>query len=504
MKKTTPAEIIEIPIFEGRVLKARRVLMLNSYLKLDPNNPRLQSTLIAANNGKLPTLSQEELRKFVWEQFDAQALTNSIRESGGIKDPILCRPDGTVVDGNCRLVALTELAKENPKFQSTIVHVLPKETTENDVLTLLVRTHGDGAPKSWSALDQDKTMAKLIEPVGTLTVRQYCLANSAKEKTVWATLKALKLLAIYQKETGDYRVNVWAYLKKYVSQNVIRKFRKIRAEQGLPCLVSYEKTFETWLFHEISKGHIQDNRYVGYAAMIYCDPEKKDLLEKGYDPRNFVETEARRSAEKPFDTRAVVHQLMSRLEKHTPFLPNNPLDGPEVHQLLALESLLKTKIPDAFRKGKCFQEAIREPQTAQLKSDKSFKGSLDFIGQLKTNEQIERGLRFAQDYFSGTPIDTLEKKWKIGDGSAKGNTAKHIILKVLRRMRDPNFTQGFAEIGQFPAQIKKIVEAIAKGDDQAIMRLCSHFNVNPRYLNALKNRYYKLAELESELESITR
>ncbi len=97
--QTLIIEGIEIPI-EHRNMPLEDV-------HLDPSNPRIQHAVKQiSKNG---TISQDDLRKLILERPGVPELFKSIRDNGGIQEPIYVRPDGRIIEGNCRAASYQKL-----------------------------------------------------------------------------------------------------------------------------------------------------------------------------------------------------------------------------------------------------------------------------------------------------------------------------------------------------------------------------------------------------------
>jgi hypothetical protein len=135
-------------------------------LRLDPTNPRLGYMLRALKKG--PTASDKDLHKILWELDSVKALYQSVYQNGGLlEDPVL-RPDGTVVEGNCRTVVLRQLKAKYPddeRFKRVYVRVLPANVTEEQISLLLGELHIAGKIE-WSAFDQAEYVWKMNKVFG--------------------------------------------------------------------------------------------------------------------------------------------------------------------------------------------------------------------------------------------------------------------------------------------------------------------------------------------------
>src|SRR5688572_76829 len=87
---------------EGQTIDAEFRFMPLGQVELDLSNPRIQYLL--RQNTKKSKLTQDELAQLIRDNVPgAPGLFASIRDNGGLLEPILVRPDGRVIEGNCRL-----------------------------------------------------------------------------------------------------------------------------------------------------------------------------------------------------------------------------------------------------------------------------------------------------------------------------------------------------------------------------------------------------------------
>ena len=111
-------------------------------LRADPNNPRLRFQIRFGARTKPE--SQSELLDIIREQPGYEELQKQIRILGGINDPLIIRSDGTVVEGNSRLAAVTLLHganKEDERWQTVPVTRLPADLPEEAIELLMASFH---------------------------------------------------------------------------------------------------------------------------------------------------------------------------------------------------------------------------------------------------------------------------------------------------------------------------------------------------------------------------
>jgi len=114
-------------------------------------NPRIYSS-VWVNDDTPP--SQDEIFKVLSNlEHVRESLVPSIRANGGLLEPVLVR-DGIVLEGNSRLAAYRLLAqKDQDKWESIRARVLPLETSESEVFSLLGEYHMVGK-KDWAPFEQ--------------------------------------------------------------------------------------------------------------------------------------------------------------------------------------------------------------------------------------------------------------------------------------------------------------------------------------------------------------
>lgn len=98
-RQTLIIESVEVPI-EHRSMPLKDVL-------LDPSNPRIQHAV--RQFSKSGGITQDDLRKIILGRPGVEDLFKAIRDNGGIQEPIYVRPDGRIIEGNCRAASYLRL-----------------------------------------------------------------------------------------------------------------------------------------------------------------------------------------------------------------------------------------------------------------------------------------------------------------------------------------------------------------------------------------------------------
>src|ERR1700734_1353980 len=87
-------------IIEGEAIPVHHERMPLKDVRLDPENPRIRHAV--KQKSKNGQMGGDDLRKLILDQPGVSQLFISIRDNGGIFDPIYVRPDGSIIEGNCR------------------------------------------------------------------------------------------------------------------------------------------------------------------------------------------------------------------------------------------------------------------------------------------------------------------------------------------------------------------------------------------------------------------
>lgn len=129
---------------------------------LDPGNPRIgfsmQQLAIGERNEGACTL-------LLTSQEDTEALKRSIIASKGVQEPIYLRADGTVAEGNRRVVALRAAREQFPnddRFSTIPAWRIPEDTPESVIQDLLNEVHL-GSVRGWAPYERALQMTALIE-----------------------------------------------------------------------------------------------------------------------------------------------------------------------------------------------------------------------------------------------------------------------------------------------------------------------------------------------------
>lgn len=145
----TPPEDRTITIENARVQVQYSEMPLDK-IRLDPTNPRIQNEV--RKRARAPT--QDDLVKLILDLPGVSELFKTIRDNGGVMDPIYVRKDGTVVEGNCRAAIYMSLRVRKPHVRwDTIPALTLPEVTPRQIAVLQGQFHVAGK-NQWPAYEK--------------------------------------------------------------------------------------------------------------------------------------------------------------------------------------------------------------------------------------------------------------------------------------------------------------------------------------------------------------
>jgi hypothetical protein len=217
---------------EGQTIEAAFELLPLDQVQLDLSNPRIQYLL--KQQPKKGGLSQDDVAKLILEIHGVPALFAHIRDNGGLIEPIYVRPDGRVIEGNCRTAAYMRLLAidskkglKNSTWARIPAFVVP-DITDRQVAVLQGQVHVAGKNK-WKAYEKaghllnmrtnlkmdDKTIGQVLG-IGELEVARQIKAYDTITKQLLPKMKGANAASVLEKwsifdeffkrkELDDYR-----------------------------------------------------------------------------------------------------------------------------------------------------------------------------------------------------------------------------------------------------------------------------------------------------------
>lgn len=197
-----------------------------SRLKLDFENVRLAHLPLQ----KRPK-GERELEEFVWDQDGTKTLYQSIKAAQGLNEPLFVRPDGTVIEGNERLVSLRRLRREqldgkirapDDAFDPVDVEIFPDGMSREEELILLARWHVGGKDQ-WRALNQAEVLYKLHHEYGYQIGRIADLVRMTKAR-VGQRISAYRRTKEFHAATGTDDPKYYSFLEELERKRDLRNW----------------------------------------------------------------------------------------------------------------------------------------------------------------------------------------------------------------------------------------------------------------------------------------
>ncbi len=131
-------------------------------VKLDPTNPRVGFSMRQLEEAQR---NEDACTLLLTSQEETEALRRSIVLSNGVQEPIYVRANGTVAEGNRRVVAVRAAQEEFPRdarFERIPAWLIPADTPEPLIQDLLNEIHL-GAVRGWAPYEKALQMRALVD-----------------------------------------------------------------------------------------------------------------------------------------------------------------------------------------------------------------------------------------------------------------------------------------------------------------------------------------------------
>lgn len=212
-------------IIEGDAIPVEHRKMPLKDVLLDASNPRIQHAVKqASKNG---TLSQEELRKLILDRPGVPELFKSIRDNGGLLEPIYVRPDGRIIEGNCRAASCLKLHGINASDTrwQTIPAVFVPEISDRQVAILQGQYHVAGKNK-WLAYEKAGHLHTMHTRLG-MDEKAIGQALGMHERDVIRDLKAYETMTqkLLPKMKGASGLDKWSFVEELFKRKDLEEYR---------------------------------------------------------------------------------------------------------------------------------------------------------------------------------------------------------------------------------------------------------------------------------------
>ena len=263
-------------IIQGKQIPFTPARLRIDQVELDVRNPRLQY-LIGQVGGQT---TQAQIDSMIWEKDQVKALSQSIFQNGGVREPIIVQPvpgapDRYIVrEGNCRTVCNRHLSDQHPgdeRFSFISAQIYEHNLTEEDLAVLLADLHV--AKKiSWDAYEQAKYIHDLFHVYG----KPYdWLSNHLR----LGKSKISENLSAYKATTDYLQVHPSpANIKKFSFFQELMKKRELK--ERYDDSVEFRQRFYGWLNNET----ITDSKQVRSLPEVLANAEAAKALDAdGFD-----------------------------------------------------------------------------------------------------------------------------------------------------------------------------------------------------------------------------
>lgn len=193
-------------------------------IRLDAANPRIQHAVKQrAKNG---ALTQEQICSLVLEQPGVSDLFKTIRDNGGLIEPIYVRQDGRVIEGNCRAASFLRLNKtnKNDKRWQAIPAFLVPNITERQVAVLQGNFHVAGKNK-WRAYEKAGHLHTMHSKL-KMADKAIASALGMQERVVTRLLEAYKVMSekVLPRMKGN-GLDKWSHVEEFFKNKELEAFR---------------------------------------------------------------------------------------------------------------------------------------------------------------------------------------------------------------------------------------------------------------------------------------
>ncbi len=194
-------------------------------VRLDPSNPRIQHAVKQVH--KNGNIGQDDLRKLILERPGVSELFKSIRDNGGLLDPIFVRPDGRIIEGNCRAASymkLNGIDKKDKRWQ-TIRAVSVPNITDRQVAILQGQYHVAGKNK-WLAYEKAGHLHTMKTRLG-MDEKTIARTIGMHERDVIRDLKSYETMTekLLPKLKGGAGLEKWSFVQEFYKIKELEEYR---------------------------------------------------------------------------------------------------------------------------------------------------------------------------------------------------------------------------------------------------------------------------------------
>lgn len=212
-------------IEDARIPVEHRFMPLDE-VQLDPSNPRIQHAV--RQRFKDASVSQDDLQRLIMDLPGVPELLKSIRDNGGLREPIYVRPDGRVIEGNCRAACYLKLRSvfkgKDPRWDRVSAFSVPS-ITDRQVAVMQGLDHVAGKNK-WQAYEK---AGHLYTMRTVLMMDDKAIARSLgmRESEVARDLKAYETMKdkLLPQMKGGNGLDKWSFVQELFKRKDLEEYR---------------------------------------------------------------------------------------------------------------------------------------------------------------------------------------------------------------------------------------------------------------------------------------
>jgi hypothetical protein len=192
---------------------------------LDPSNPRIQHAVKRVSGDGV--ISAEALLKVILESPGVSELFKLIRDNGGLHDPIFVRPDGRVIEGNCRAASFLKLHSIAPKDSRwlTIPAVFVPKISDRQIAILQGQYHIAGKNK-WLAYEKAGHLHHMRTKLG-MGEKAIGRAFGMHESEVIKNLQSYEVMTqkLLPKVKSGNGLDKWSFVQELFKRKDLEEYR---------------------------------------------------------------------------------------------------------------------------------------------------------------------------------------------------------------------------------------------------------------------------------------
>lgn len=216
-------------VVEGAKIAVRHREMDLADVRLDPDNPRIQHAVRQKSNGR--TLTQDQLRDLILDLPGVADLFKSIRDNEGLLEPIYVRPDGNIIEGNCRAACYLKLhniaIRNNNKDNrwKTIPAIFVPKISDRQVAVLQGHYHVAGKNK-WLAYEKAGHL-HMMHTVLKMDEKAIAKALGMREGEVKKNLDSYKVMTekLLPKMKNGNGLEKWSFVQEFFKRKHLEDYR---------------------------------------------------------------------------------------------------------------------------------------------------------------------------------------------------------------------------------------------------------------------------------------